>query len=79
MLNREVGKMPMRSRRCKDEGASIMPLDMIVREGEANDESKPEELPENSPKTTRKTSGVKSRIALCILPLCVYAQRGFYF
>ena len=47
MLNREVGQMPMRSRRCKDEGASIMSLDVKIREDEANNESEPEELPEN--------------------------------
>ena len=47
MPNREIGQMPMRSRRCMDEGASIMSLDVKIREGEANNESEPEELPVN--------------------------------
>ena len=42
-LNRETGSRPVRSRRCKDEVASIG--HWLSREGEANDDSEPEELP----------------------------------
>ena len=50
----------MRSRRCKDEGASIMPLD-LVWEGEANYESEPEELPENLPRNDAKDVGAEKQ------------------